>query len=283
VTIGPDGKIADVNKATEAATGIPRERLIGTDFSAYFTDPAAASRGYRKVFSDGEVRDYALTIRHVSGRTIDVLYSATVYHDEAGRLLGVFAAARDVTERKRAEAELKKHQLHLEELVAQRTAALEQAVKDLTRSNKELDMFASVASHDLQEPLRTVSGFVQLLQKKYRTRLDAEADTFIDFAVEGAKRMETLIGDLLAYARVNTRKREPVLIDAGEALRQALGDLHESIRETGAEITNGELPTVRADPSQLAQLFQNLVGNGLKFRREGPPKIHVDARREGDY
>ena len=131
VTIGPDGKITDVNKATEEATGVAREQLIGTDFSAYFTDPAEASRGYRKVLSEGEVRDYALTIRHVSGRTMDVLYNATVYHDEAGQLLGVFAAARDVTERKRAEAELKKHQLHLEELVKQRTAELEQAAEEL--------------------------------------------------------------------------------------------------------------------------------------------------------
>ena len=136
VTIGPDGKITDVNKATEEATGVARERLIGTDFSAYFTDPAEASRGYRKVLSEGEVRDYALTIRHVSGRTMDVLYSATVYHDEAGQLLGVFAAARDVTERKRAEAELKKYQLHLEELVKQRTAELEQAAEELARSTR---------------------------------------------------------------------------------------------------------------------------------------------------
>ena len=140
-----------------------------------------------------------------------------------------------------------------------------------------------MASHDLQEPLRTVSGFVQLLQKKYANQLDAEADTFIEYAVDGTKRMETLIKDLLAYARVGTRGREPVPIDAGAALRQALDNLHESIQETGAEITHGELPTVRADPSQLAQLFQNLLGNALKFRSEAPPKIHVDACREGDY
>ena len=140
-----------------------------------------------------------------------------------------------------------------------------------------------MVSHDLQEPLRTVSGFVQLLQKKYANQLDAEADNFIEYAVDGTKRMETLIKDLLAYARVGTRSREPVPIDAGAALRQALDNLHESIQETGAEITHGELPTVRADLSQLAQLFQNLIGNALKFRSEAPPKIHVDACREGDY
>ena len=282
VTIGPDGKITDVNQATEEATGVAREQLIGTDFSAYFTDPAEASRGYRKVLSEGEVRDYPLTLRHVSGRTMDVLYNATVYHDEAGQLLGVFAAARDVTEHNRAEAELKKYRLHLEELVKQRTAELEQAAEELARSNKDLDQFASVVSHDLQEPLRTVRGFVQLLQKKYANQLDADADTFIEYAVAGTKRMETLIKDVLTYARVGTRGREPVPIDAVSALRQALDNLHESIQETGAEITHGELPTVRADLSQLAQLFQNLLGNALKFRSEAPPKIHVDACQEED-
>ena len=282
VVIGPDGKIRDVNKATEEATGVAREQLIGIDFSTYFTDPAEATRGYRKVLSEGEVRDYALTIRHVSGRTMDVLYNATVYHDEAGQLAGVFAAARDVTARKRAEAELMKYQLHLEELVTQRTSELEQVAEDLARSNRDLDQFGSVVSHDLQEPLRTVRGFVQLLQKKYANQLDAEADNFIEYAVNGTERMETLIKGLLAYARVGTRSREPVLIDAGAALRQALDNLHESIQETGAEITHGELPTVLADLSQLAQLFQNLIGNALKFRSEAPPKIRVDACQDGD-
>ena len=143
---------------------------------------------------------------------MDVLYNASVYHDEAGQLLGVFAAARDVTKRKQAEAELKKYQLNLEELIEQRTSELERTAEDLARSNKDLEQFAAVASHDLQEPLRTVSGFVQLLQKKYANQLDAEADTFIEYAVTGTKRMESLIKDLLAYARVGTRVREPVPI-----------------------------------------------------------------------
>ncbi len=161
--------------------------------------------------------------------------------------------------------------------------ALRQTAEELARSNKDLEQFAYVASHDLREPLRTVAGFVQLLQKKYPKQIDAEANTFIGYAVDGTKRMETLIKDLLAYARVGTRRREPVPIDAGEALRQALENLRGSIQEAGAEITRGDLPTVRADPSQLAQLFQNLLGNALKFRSDAPPRVHVDARREADY
>ena len=153
----------------------------------------------------------------------------------------------------------------------------------MARSNKDLEQFASVASHDLQEPLRTVTGFVQLLQKKYADRLDAEADQYIGFAVDGAKRMETLIKDLLAYSRVGTRGKELTPTDAGAALRRALDNLQTSIQETAAEITHGELPTVQADGTQLAQLFQNLIGNALKFRGEAPPKIHVDACRKDDH
>ena len=161
--------------------------------------------------------------------------------------------------------------------------ALRQIAAELVRSNEDLEQFASVASHDLQEPLRTVTGFVELLRQKYGNRLDAEADQFIDFAVDGAKQMQTLINDLLAYSRVGTRGRELTPTDAGAALRQALGNLDASIQETGAEITRGEMPTVRADHTQLVQLFQNLIGNALKFRGEAPPKIHVDACRDGDH
>lgn len=127
-----------------------------------------------------------------------------------------------------------------------------------------------------------VTGFVQLLQRRYAGRLDAEADKYIDFAVDGAKRMQTLINDLLAYSRVGTRGRELSLTDSGAALQQALANLRTSIDEAGAQITNGDLPTVRADEMQLVQLLQNLIGNAIKFRGESPPAIHVDARREED-
>ena len=160
---------------------------------------------------------------------------------------------------------------------------LQQTAEALERSNKDLEQFASVASHDLQEPLRTVSGFVQLLQKKYGNRLDSEADQFIEYAVDGTRRMETLIKDLLAYARVSTRGVELTPTDAGAAFRQALDNLHATIQEAGAEITHGKLPTVRADGSQLVQLFQNLIGNALKFQGESPTKIHVDVCRNEDH
>jgi len=132
VTISPDGKITDVNEATEQVTGVPRERLIGTDFSGYFTQPDSADAGYRQAFEQGLVRDYPLTVRHTTGAVTDVLYSATVYRNESGEVAGVFAAARDITERKRAEAEIRRLNDKLEKRVVVRTAQLE-------ASNKEND------------------------------------------------------------------------------------------------------------------------------------------------
>ena len=167
VTISPEGKITDVNQATELATGVARNDLIGSDFFSYFTEPERANESYRKVISEGFVRDYPLTIRQGSGSTMDVLYNATVYKNEAGQVQGVFTAARDITERKRAEAELERYRLHLEELVAQRT-------EELSRSNRDLEQFAYAASHDLQEPLRMIAGYLQLLSERYKGQLDGK-------------------------------------------------------------------------------------------------------------
>jgi len=190
---------------------------------------------------------------------------AELEFDNDGSLRGGFGTAQDITERKRAEEELR------------RTS------EDLARSNKDLEQFAYVASHDLQEPLRVVTGFVQLLKQQYGDRLDADADKYIEFATDGAKWMKLLINDLLAYSRVGTRGGEPAPTDASEVLRRALANLQTGIEETAAEITHSPLPTVRADGAQLVHLFQNLIGNALKFRSQSPSKIHVDACQEGDH
>ncbi len=157
--------------------------------------------------------------------------------------------------------------------------ALEQSVAELGRSNTDLQQFAYVASHDLQEPLRMVSSYTQLLAKRYKGKLDADADEFIAFAVDGANRMQRLIQDLLAYSRVSTGGRQFESTSLEAALNYALESLRNAVNESGAVITHDPLPTVLGDEKQLAQLFQNLLSNAVKFRGEEPPRIHVSAKR----
>ena len=159
---------------------------------------------------------------------------------------------------------------------------LKRALADLARSNRELEQFAYVASHDLQEPLRMVSSYTQLLADRYEEKLDDKARKYIAYAVDGAIRMQRLIGDLLTYSRVGTRGGPPAPTDAHAALGEALGNLAAAIAENHAIITNDDLPTVRADASQLVQVFQNLLGNAIKFHGPELPCIHVSAKAEDD-
>ncbi len=163
----------------------------------------------------------------------------------------------------------------------QAEAALKRTAEELARSNQDLEQFAYVASHDLQEPLRMVAGYLQLLSERYQGKLDAKADKYIAYAVDGAARMSTLIRDLLAYSCVSTRAEEPSPTSSQEALDFALKNLGSAIGESGAAVTHDPLPVVRADKTQLTQVFQNVLGNALKFRDPGrPPRIHVAVRQE---
>jgi light-regulated signal transduction histidine kinase (bacteriophytochrome) len=161
-------------------------------------------------------------------------------------------------------------------------AALIQRTKELERSNAELQQFAYVASHDLQEPLRAVANFTQLLAERYAPQLDDDAREFIAFAVDGAVRMQALIHDLLAYSRVGTRSRVLGPVDCNEALGRAVSNLRISIAENAALVSHEELPVIQADATQLVQLFQNLIGNGIKFRGVNPPRVHVSTVRQAD-
>jgi light-regulated signal transduction histidine kinase (bacteriophytochrome) len=147
-----------------------------------------------------------------------------------------------------------------------------------------LQQFAYVASHDLQEPLRMITGYTNLLAKRYRGKLDASADEFIDFAVDGANRMRVLINDLLTYSRVGTHSSKPAPTDCELVLSQTLAGLELAIRESGATVTHDALPTVNGDEVQLGQLFQNLIGNALKYRNEHEPAVHIGCeRRDNDW
>jgi PAS domain S-box-containing protein len=198
------------------------------------------------------------------GRLLDVWLTVTKLVDDAGTPVGIASTDRDITERKRAEEVLRK------------------TIADMERSNKELEQFAYVASHDLQEPLRMVESFTQLIAKRYKDKLDADANEFIGYAVDGANRMEKMINDLLSYSRVETRGKPFEAVGCTAILNQALTNLRMVIEETGAMITQDPLPTVMGAESQLVQLFQNLIDNAIKFRREEPPRIHISAEDRGN-
>jgi signal transduction histidine kinase len=159
---------------------------------------------------------------------------------------------------------------------------LSRSNRELEQSNRQLEQFAYVASHDLQEPLRMVSGYTQLLWRRYKEKLDADAAEYIGFAVDGAKRMHGLINDLLAYSRFGTKNTEFARTDCEVVLDRVLKNLEAAAAETNAVITHSPLPIVTADAQQLAQLFQNLIGNGIKYHGSGPPAVHVGCERKGD-
>ena len=178
--------------------------------------------------------------------------------------------------------ELRDANAHLSVELDERRRAEQQMARyaeELARSNAELEQFAYVASHDLQEPLRMVASFTQLLGKRYRGKLDQDADEFIGFAVDGATRMQRLINDLLAYSRVGTRGKPFKPADCQAVLREARDNLTKAIEESGAVITQDPLPTVLGDEVQLLQLFQNLIANAIKFRGQSRPQIQVSAQK----
>ena len=275
VTIGRDGRITDVNKATEKVTGYPREELLGTDFSDYFTSPGDAEEGYQKVFLEGMVRDYPLEIINKDGTITPVLYNASVYKDGFGEVVGVFAAARDITEIKKAEEELREYWESLEELVKLRT-------EELAKSNADLKQFTYVTSHDLREPLRMISSFLQLLERRYKDQLDQDANEFIAYAVEGAQRLDNMIMDLLEYSRVANKEIQFRDVDLEHVVQQIMLNLNILINENRASITYDPLPIIRGDRNQMILLFQNLISNSIKYRREEAPRIHISSGKDED-
>jgi len=202
-------------------------------------------------------------IAEIDGVTRLFLTTKGPYHDADGKIIGTIGISREITERKKAEEHLVK------------------MVGELRRSNEELQQFAYVASHDLQEPLRMVASYTQLLAKRYTGRLDSEADEFIAYAVDGSNRMQALIHDLLAYSRAGANGKAYQEISSEKALLEALSNLRVSIQESGAVVTHDSLPTITTDDAQLVQVFQNLVGNAIKYRRAEVPRVHVSAAKNG--
>ncbi|MEX2376193.1 MAG: ATP-binding protein [Dehalococcoidia bacterium] len=265
VVVGETGNIVLLNLQAEKQFGYRRDELVGQPIANIIPEGFAE----RLIADDTRSAAEALpqqigTGIELSGRRkdgsefpIEIMLSPLTNAD--GVL--ITAAIRNITVRKAAEAQLT------------------ETVEELRRSNEELARFAYVASHDLQEPLRMVSSYTQLLANRYGDQLDTEAREFIAFAVDGANRMQRLIQDLLSFSRIETQGQEFVATSAEEALDRALLDLRGAIEDTGAVITRDPLPEVFGDPTQLSQLFQNLIGNGIKYH-DARPEIHVSATEE---
>jgi PAS domain S-box-containing protein len=262
MTTDPSGIITDINKPMEALTGCTRDELIGAPFKNYFTDPDRAEAGIKLVLSKKKVTNYELTARDRDAKETVVSYNATTFYDRDRRLQGVFAAARDVTDRKRVDEKLKLYSDKLE------------------RSNRELQDFAQVASHDLQEPLRKILSFGDRLKTKVGESIDEDSRDYLQRMTSAAARMQTLITDLMAFSRVEIKGQPFVPTDLAVIAREVSADLEARIEQAGGRVELGDLPTIDADPMQMRQLLQNLIGNSLKYFRPGvPPVVRIYCQK----
>jgi PAS domain S-box-containing protein len=276
ITISAEGKITDVNTATEKITGMSRDRLIGSDFSDYFTEPEMARAGYMKVFVQGQVTDYPLAIRHTSGAITEVLYNASVYRNEQGKVLGVFAAARDITERKRAEEETK-------------------------TKNEELENYLYIASHDLRSPLVNIQGFSQRLQKQtvsLKTLLsdlilapetkeviekitDEGIPKTLNFILSNVTKMDVLLNGLLQISHTGRTVMTIKKIDMNQLFKTVIGTYNYQLTELDAIVTAAALPFCHGDENLLNQMISNIIGNAIKYREKGKTlAIDISADQE---
>jgi PAS domain S-box-containing protein len=277
VITGLDEKVADCNDAILHLTQRSRDEILGKpfvdllppEFRSLIHDARKLLVGaiFGTTGPGHREKEPVRTDFHVLGKTgerVDIAADISLIEDASRQPAAFLIVARDVTERKRMEQRL------------------DSTLADLQRSNAELEQFAYIASHDLQEPLRMITSYVQIIEEDYTGKLDADADEYIAFTVDGAKRMQTLIDDLLAYSRVGTRGEPFMPTSMNRVLSEAIANLEVAIEESHAVVTHDQLPTVLGDESQLIQLFQNLLGNAIKFRGDDAPMIHVGVEETKD-
>lgn len=264
------GRVATWSRAAEGIMGYARDEIVGRHFSAFYP-PEALARDWpaeelRRAVADGRYEEEGWRVRKDGSRFwANVLI--TPLRDPDGGLHGFVKVTRDLTERRAAE-----------EAVRRAQAELADRARELAWSNQELDGFTRVIVHDLQEPLRVMTSYIQKLAERYHGQLDLKGRDYVDRSVRAGGRMRSLIDNLRAYCRVGKEGRDPKPVDCTDAARNALANLEVTLDETGAAVTADELPNVTADPTQLVQLFQNLIGNALKYRAEDrPPAIHISA------
>jgi PAS domain S-box-containing protein len=305
ITKSLDGTILAWNRGAEKVFGYPSSEAVGKSILfLLLPERAHEEAGILERVALGEgVEHFETTRVRKDGTHIELSETISPIRDKTGVIVGASQIARDITERKRADFEIKRlnHEMEcrnkeleakadelqrardeLEVRVRQRTDELASTNRVLERSNIELQQFAYVASHDLQSPLRSISGFVQLLKSEYEGKLDKQADDWIRRTVQAIAQMQTMIRDVLAYSRVESRSRPFAPIAFIDVFNDAVALLESSICDAGGQVVCGELPVVMGDRSQLVQLMQNLIGNGLKYHRDKPPHVHVSAKRVGN-
>jgi PAS domain S-box-containing protein len=261
--VGLDGRFLLVNRRLCEMLGYSEAELLGCSVKEVsHPEDRDLTDAQRTKVHEGEVDSVRFEKRYLrkDGAVVWVDLAVALTRDPHGHPQYEIAVFNDITERKRTEA------------------ALKEAHEELKRSNSELEQFAYVASHDLQEPLRMVASYTQLVMRRYGDKLDKDAHEFMHYVVDGAARMKQLIEDLLAYSRVGTRHRDFKPIEVEAALKRALANLKAGIDESGAVVSWDPLPAVKADEVQVPQVFQNLIGNALKFRGAGVPRVHIEVK-----
>lgn len=260
-----EGNFLFFNKRTENITGYKLDDWKGKNFSLLVIkkDIPKITDIFHNTLN-GQYNQYDTTIKSKSGKNIIVsVNTAPIYSKE--KIIGTMSFGRDITENKKAEKKIKK------------------TTEELSRSNKELEQFVYIASHDLQEPLRSISGFTELLSHRYKNKLDPDTDEFIDYIISGTKRMQQMINDLLALSQVGTRGKEFKQTNVTDILNDVLKNLHSMIERNNAIIKIDEMPIISADSSQLTQLFQNLIDNAIKFHKKDIiPQVHISIKQEED-
>lgn len=263
ILIDQHGQIVLANGQIEHIFGYRREELLGHSIEMLIPDRFHSRHVEHRAefFESPRARPMGTGLELLGRRKDGSEFPVDINLSPLKTSEGIYvkAAVRDVTDRKESQERLRRY------------------AEELQRSNLELQQFASVASHDLQEPLRAISTFCEMLQHRYQGKFDANADQWMSFIVSGARRMQALVQDLLAYSRLESRGQPMVPVECGEIVQKAVVNLQSAIEESGASVTWGELPTIRGDASQLIQLFQNLIGNAIKFRGQEPPRVDIAA------
>ena len=255
------GVITEWNHGAERLYGYTAEEAIGQPISIIFP-PANAGEDQRvlaQILAGHALEGYETTRMRKDGSMVEVWLTISPLRDAGGTIVGASSIARDIGPTK-------------------------QTQRELERSYKELEQYAYVASHDLQEPLRSIGGFAKILQQRHEGKLDDESDQFIGYILKGVDRLQALIDDLLSYSRSGRTELRAEPVDTREVVESTLESLDAAVRESGAELTLGELPTVETDPGALRQVFQNLLSNALKFTADAAPRVEVSAERSnGDW